>query len=229
MNNLKNKDKCRIAIKNRSLHILWVCLIALIMTSTPLTAERDTTVGLSEIAVKIRDEVDVGRMRKDIARLSSLKSRVTGYPEATAASKYVFDRFVETGLQNVESREFRIAVPVDHGDGRLEVLSSNDEVLRTIKIWPVWPNLVRTSLLPTGVKHLVQDGETVESIAKSYQVDPRSILEDSHNQYLQDQAADGQDNDREWRNRRTRRGGVNDEQHGIRSHRRSARTALLRG
>ena len=197
MNNLKNKDKCRIAIKNRSLHILWVCLIALIMTSTPLTAERDTTVGLSEIAVKIRDEVDVGRMRKDIARLSSLKSRVTGYPEATAASKYVFDRFVETGLQNVESREFRIAVPVDHGDGRLEVLSSNDEVLRTIKIWPVWPNLIRTSLLPTGIKHLVQDGETVESIARSYQVEPRSILEDSHNQYLQDQAADGQDNDRD--------------------------------
>ena len=195
MDNLKNKSKRRIAIKNRSLHILCVCLIALILASVPLTAERDTTVGLSEIAVKIREEVDIGRMRKDISRLSSLESRVTGYPEAAAASKYVFDRFVETGLQNVESREFRIAVPVDHGDGRLEVLSPNDEVLRTIKIWPVWPNLVRTSLLPTGIKHLVQDGETVESIAKSYQVDPRSILEDSHNQYLQDQAADGQDND----------------------------------
>ena len=197
MNNLKNKDKCRIAFKNTSLKILWVCLIALISTSAPLTAERDTTVGLSEIAVKIRNEVDIGRMRKDIARLSSLESRVTGYPEAAAASKYVFDRFVETGLQNVESREFRIAVPVDHGDGRLEVLSSNDEVLRTIKIWPVWPNLVRTSLLPTGIKHLVQDGETIESIAKSYQVEPTSILEDSHNLYLQNQAADGQDNDRD--------------------------------
>ena len=197
MKNLKIRNSYRTVIKNRLLHFLWICLIALSLAPRPLAAERDTTVGLSEIAVRIRDEVDIGRMRKDIARLSSLESRVTGYPEAAAASKYVFDRFVETGLQNVESREFRIAVPVDHGDGRLEVLSSNDEVLRTIKIWPVWPNLIRTSLLPTGIKHLVQDGETVESIAKSYQVEPRSILEDSHNQYLQNQAADGQDNDRD--------------------------------
>ena len=197
MKNLKIRNSFRTVIKNRLLHFLWICLIALSLAPRPLAAERDTTVGLSEIAVRIRDEVDIGRMRKDIARLSSLESRVTGYPEAAAASKYVFDRFVETGLQNVESREFRIAVPVDHGDGRLEVLSSNNEVLRTIKIWPVWPNLIRTSLLPTGIKHLVQDGETVESIAKSYQVEPRSILEDSHNQYLQNQAADGQDNDRD--------------------------------
>ena len=204
-------------------------MIALSLVPRPLAAERDTTVGLSEIAVRIRDEVDIGRMRKDIARLSSLESRVTGYPEAAAASKYVFDRFVETGLQNVESREFRIAVPVDHGDGRLEVLSSNDEVLRTIKIWPVWPNLIRTSLLPTGIKHLVQDGETVESIAKSYQVEPRSILEDSHNQYLQNQAADGQDNDRDGEIDEPGEVAVNDEQQGIRSHRRSSRPTLLRG
>ena len=197
MKTLRNKHKLRTVLKNRVLYILCISLITLPFVPKPLTAETDSTVGLSEIAVKIRDEVDIGRMRKDIARLSSLESRVTGYPEAAAASKYVFDRFVETGLQNVESREFRIAVPVDHGDGRLEVLSSNDEVLKTVKIWPVWPNLVRTSLLPTGIKHLVQDGETVESIAKSYQVEPRSILEDSHNQYLRDQATDGQDNDRD--------------------------------
>ena len=197
MTNINIGSNFRTLIRYRFLQILWVCTIASPLAPTPLTAERDTTVGLSEIAVKIRDEVDIGRMRKDIARLSSLKSRVTGYPEAAAASKYVFDRFVETGLQGVESREFRIAVPVDHGDGRLEVLSHDDDVLRTIKIWPVWPNLVRTSLLPTGIKHLVQDGETVESIAKSYQVDPRSILGDSHNQYLRDQAMDRQDNDRD--------------------------------
>ena len=43
----------------------------------------------------------------------------------------------------------------------------------------------------------MQDGETIESIAKSYQVEPRFILEDTHNQYLQNQAADGQDNDRD--------------------------------
>ena len=197
MNNLKIRDKLQTVIEKCFLHILWICLIVSLFAPTPLTAERDSTVCFSEIAVNIRDEVDIGRMRKDIARLSSLKSRVTGYPEAAAASKYVFDRFVETGLRNVESRGFRIAVPIDHGDGRLDVVSPNGEVLKTVKIWPVWPNLVRTSLLATGIKHLVQDGATVESIANSYKVNPRSILEDSHNQYLRDQATDGQDNDRD--------------------------------
>ena len=57
---------------------------------------------LETAAVKIREQVDIRNMRKDIARLSSLSTRVTGYPEAANASKYIFDRFTEIGLQNVE-------------------------------------------------------------------------------------------------------------------------------
>ena len=188
---------------------LWLCLLTLLFAAhLALAAEGQRSIGLSEVAVKIRDEVDIGRIRKDIARLSSLSSRVTGYPEAASASKYIFDRFVEIGLQDVESREFPIAVPVDKGDGKLEVLAPDgqdndgdgvvdepDEALLSVKVWPIWPNLIRTSLIPDGIKHLVHGSETVESIAESYRVAVPSLLDDSHNQYLRDQATDGRDND----------------------------------
>ncbi len=159
------------------------------------TADGQQTLGLSEIAVQIRDEVSVGAMRKDIARLSSLSTRVTGYDEAANGAKYVFDRFVEIGLQNIEARGFEVTVPIDAEDGKLEILSSDGAVIKSVKISPCWPNLVRTSLLPDGIKHFVDSDETLEEIAESYQVEVQSILTNPRNQYLQDQATDGRDND----------------------------------
>ena len=184
---------------------LWVCLLTVLPTHVSFSgygrgipyggfaAGNQMSVDLSETAVKIRSQVDIGRMRKDIARLSNLSTRVTGYAEAASASKYVFDQFVEIGLQNVESREFPISVPIDHGDGKVEILSPDGTSL-AYKIWPLWPNLVRTSLLSNGISHLVGEGETLEMIATSYQVASQDILADSHNQYLRDQATDGRDN-----------------------------------
>ena len=180
--------------RNSFVLVLGICLLTLISTEMSLASEGEQSIGLSEIAVEIRGQVDIGSMRKDIARLSSLSSRVTGYPGAASASKYIFDRFAEIGLQNVESREFPITVPVDHNDGKLEVLAADGKTVQAFKIRSVWPNLVRTSLLPKGIKHLVQGEETLESIAASYRVDIQSILGDSHNKFLQDQANDGRDN-----------------------------------
>ena len=174
---------------------MCLCLLVLFsFTSIATAADGQQVLGLSETAVKIRDEVSIGSMRKDIARLSSLSTRVTGYAEAGNASKYVFDRFVEIGLQNVESREFGISVPIDSGDGKLEVVTKDGAVVKAFNISPLWPNLVRTSLLADGIKHLVGEGETLEDIAHSYQVEVQSILEDSHNQYLRAQLTDGRDN-----------------------------------
>ena len=73
---------------------MCLCLLVLFsFTSIANAADGQQVLGLSETAVKIRDEVSIGNMRKDIARLSSLSTRVTGYAEAGNASKYVFDRF----------------------------------------------------------------------------------------------------------------------------------------
>ncbi len=147
-------------------------------------ADGEKKLGLSEAAIQIRDEISIRNIRKDLARLSSLESRVTGYPQAANGSKYIFDRFVEMGLKNVESREFSVTVPIDHGDSAIEILSLDGTVLRTFSLKPLWPNLVRTSLLADGVKHTVTVGETLEQIAENYAVSLTDIVENEHNRYL---------------------------------------------
>ena len=147
-------------------------------------ADGEKKLGLSEAAIQIRDEISIRNIRKDLARLSSLESRVTGYPQAANGSKYIFDRFVEMGLKNVESREFSVTVPIDHGDSAIEILSPDGTVLRTFSLKPLWPNLVRTSLLADGVKHTVTAGETLEQIAENYAVPLTDIVENEHNRYL---------------------------------------------
>ena len=102
----------------------------------PVHAQTVSSTGMKTAAIQIRDDLSIGNIRKDIARLSSLESRVTGYPQAASGSKYIFDRFVETGLQNVESREFPVTVPIDHGDSVIEVLSLDATVLHTFKLTP---------------------------------------------------------------------------------------------
>ena len=104
---------------------LWLCILALVCPQVSFAVDEQLSVGLSEVAVKIHDKVEIGRMRKDIARLSNLSTRVTGYDEAASGSKYIFDQFVEIGLQNVESREFPVSVPIDHDDGKVEILSED--------------------------------------------------------------------------------------------------------
>jgi len=58
----------------------------------------------------------------------------------------------------------------------------------------LWPNLVRTSFLPQGIKHKVKEGDTLENIAKSYGIDGSLILNHPYNKYLKDQEFDGRDN-----------------------------------
>ena len=173
------------------LFCLSVCFVLCFVT-TPferavaqqISEEAQTAVGMKTAAIQIRDDLSVGNLRKDIARLSSLDSRVTGYPQAASGSKYIFDRFVEIGLQNVESREFPVTVPIDSGDSVIEVLSPEGTVLHTFKLTPFWPNLVRTSLLADGIKHTVLPGETLQEIADSYQISADVIRVHDKNRFL---------------------------------------------
>ncbi|MCY4400942.1 MAG: M28 family peptidase [Candidatus Poribacteria bacterium] len=154
-------------------------------------ADGERKLGLSEAAIQIRDEISIRNIRKDLARLSSLESRVTGYPQAANGSKYIFDRFVEMGLKNVESREFSVTVPIDHGDSAIEILSPDGTVLQTYSLKSLWPNLVRTSLLADGVKHTVSVGETLEQIAVNYAVPLTDIVDNEHNRYLPTPVVEG--------------------------------------
>ncbi len=190
---------------NVQILLLLFCL-SLCFVATPferadaqqIVEEAESAVGMKTSAIQIRDDLSIGNLRKDIARLSSLESRVTGYPQAASGSKYIFDRFVEIGLQNVESREFTVTVPIDHGalpgeqgGSVIEVLSAEGTVLHTFKLTPLWPNLVRTSLLASGIKHTVLPGETLQDIAESYQVPADIIRVHEKNKFLATPVVEG--------------------------------------
>jgi len=178
---------------------------------------------LSEDAVRVANEISLRNLRATIARLSALPTRVTGYEAGENAAKFIFDEFQRIGLENVESQEYEITVPIDHGDGRLRILDPNSNMpilninpettptttseqskiseqskpntqLAEFRIYCLWPNLVRTSFLPEGIKHKVKEHDTLQSIAKSYGIDVSLILNHPYNKYLKDQEFDGRDN-----------------------------------
>ena len=172
---------------------VMLCIAILLASGLCNTAYTQTvsSTGMKTAAIQIRDDLSIGNIRKDLARLSSLESRVTGYPQSASGSKYIFDRFVEIGLQNVESREFPVTVPIDHGDSIIEVISPEGTVLHSFKLTPLWPNLVRTSLLADGIKHTVLEGETLQDIAASYQIPEEVITADERNKFLATPVVEG--------------------------------------
>jgi len=180
--------------QNFTFILLSILLLVLSLQPLGIRLGMAAQVDLSKKAVEIREQIEIGGMRKDIARLSSLTTRVTGYEEAEDASKYIFDRFVEIGLQDVDSREFEITVPIDKG-GTLTVLSKDGKELKSYKLNSIWPNLVRTSFVADGVKHKVLEGDTLEDIATAYGVEIQSIMNDPRNAFLLKQKNDGRDND----------------------------------
>ena len=183
------RSQCFVSV----ISVLTVLVSALLVAglSDTVHAQAVSSTGMKTAAIQIRDDISIGNIRKDIARLSSLESRVTGYPQAASGSKYIFDRFVEIGLQNVESREFPVTVPIDHGDSVVEVLSPDATVLYTFELTPLWPNLVRTSLLADAIKHTVLAGESLKDIADSFQIDETAILADQRNQFLATPVVEG--------------------------------------
>jgi LysM repeat protein len=182
---------------------------------------------LSEDAVRVANEISLRNMRATVARLAALPTRVTGYEAGENAAKYIFDEFQRIGLENVESQEYEITVPIDHGDGKLRILDPNSNTpilnispeiaeatasalqikdtnlsdqskspdqLAEFRLSCLWPNLVRTSFLPEGIKHKVKEGDTLPSIAKSYGIDLSLVQNHPYNKYLKDQEFDGRDN-----------------------------------
>ena len=78
--------------------------------------------------------------RAVVEYLSSLESRVAGYPGSAQAAKYVEERLQALGLATRRD-SFAVVVPIDKG-GRLEW---EDE---SVALYAVWPNGARTSTVP---------------------------------------------------------------------------------
>lgn len=72
---------------------------------------------------------------------SSLQSRVPGYQGNKKAADFIEKKFKEIGLKDVKKEEFSVASPVE----KYSYLQAGKE---KIKIYSLWPNLVRTSTTP---------------------------------------------------------------------------------
>jgi len=72
---------------------------------------------------------------------SSLKSRIPGYEGNNKAASFIENKFKEIGLKNVKKEEFFTTIPVE----KYAYLQKGKE---RIRIYSLWPNLVRTSTLP---------------------------------------------------------------------------------
>ena len=78
--------------------------------------------------------------RAVVEHLSSLGSRVAGYPGSVRAAEYVEERLQALGLATRRD-SFAVVVPMDKG-GRLEWEGES------VQLYAVWPNGVRTSTVP---------------------------------------------------------------------------------
>ncbi|MBC7287421.1 MAG: M28 family peptidase, partial [Armatimonadetes bacterium] len=94
--------------------------------------------------------VSYDELAATIKYLSSLGSRVTGYPGCEKAAEFVESKFRELGLEDVTVETFPVVVPVSIPDseGRVASLTPMVEGGRTIEVLPLWPNLVRTPKTP---------------------------------------------------------------------------------
>jgi hypothetical protein len=103
---------------------------------------------ISERDLQIRaavENISEASLRETITALSSMGSRVPGYPGHRKAFDYVKTRFESLGLQNIKVEEHRVTVPVDKG-----AILTVSETGEKVELHGLWPNHVRTPTLPKG-------------------------------------------------------------------------------
>lgn len=93
------------------------------------------------------------RLRTTTEALSSVASRMTGYPGSVQAAEYLEGAMREMGIAEIYHHHFRVPVPMDEGFS----LAVGEQTLR---LYGMWPNLVRTPTLPPkGLSGVLIDGK----------------------------------------------------------------------
>ena len=156
----------------RSSPEIHTLLLILLFTACQTTGTRTGHVGIEDRtdAETVASLVDSVRIRQSITDLAGFGSRMTGYPGATEAAHYLADQLRTIGLEDVKMEEFVASVPLDEGGELIlldeEEMSTSTSLSRAIPLYSVWPNLIRTSTLPsgglTGKLHYVDEGDWVD-------------------------------------------------------------------
>jgi hypothetical protein len=83
--------------------------------------------------------VQTSRLREDYREIGAIGSRTAGSPGEAATFAYVESALANLGPHSVRRLPFTVTVPDAHSTGSLTVDG------RSVSVYPLWPNLVRTS------------------------------------------------------------------------------------
>jgi len=121
-------------------------------------------------------EVNWSSIEGHIRCLSSLGSRVTGYPGCDLAADYISDKFGEYGL-DVSFHEFNVTVPVDYGTSI--ILPGYPQLQLTLH--PLMPNLVVTNTIKNLTAPLVYIGDGDYEDVNGKKIQDSIVLMDFNN------------------------------------------------
>jgi hypothetical protein len=137
---------------------LLAAAAALWLAAASLAEAKDLTAKQKRDVKRIAAEVSVANLRRHIETLSSFGSRVTGYPGCKRAEEYVYNYLKGLGVAKLTKEPFVTSAPLNRLT-QMEVVGSPGK----IKLYPLWPNNVRTSQLPPeGITGQVVWGGTGE-------------------------------------------------------------------
>ncbi|MEM3590885.1 MAG: M28 family peptidase [Candidatus Bathyarchaeia archaeon] len=106
-----------------------------------------TTGDIQNYLSVILDNIDIDAIKSHVEYLSSLETRMTGYPGCEAAANYIYNKFLEFGIDKigkVYKDSYYQPAPIDYG-AKIEILSP---VSKSLKIYPLLPNVVAAPSIP---------------------------------------------------------------------------------
>ena len=170
----------------KQVYILPMVLITLILLLSSLTllpgAIRITsskpTYALPQATAQL-SELNTSAIKIHLKSLTSMGSRVTGYPGYERATEYIVNYFRHLGLK-VMVQEYDVVVPMDMGS-YIELIWPNG-TRKTINAYALWPNFIQACASPRGIEGklvYVGSGELSELSGKDINgsialMDPRS-------------------------------------------------------
>lgn len=116
---------------------LLLCISA--CARTPSKAETERAKSINSTYEGIIGRVDAKSLKADVERIAQIGNRLTGSSGEKKTFEFVEARLGQLGLQNIRYETFQVTVPDVNSRGFLN-LGSHE-----IELFPIWPNLVRTS------------------------------------------------------------------------------------
>ncbi len=147
-----------LAYKRRSAFALVAAVFASVISFCSCAHADPVPTDLQSAYRQIYGYVSASRMKNTIDTLSNMGSRVAGYPGEKKAADYVYQQMCGiVGTGNVHTDTFNVTVPYDDGVSNpakgayAQLLSAKaGSPASHLSMYPLWPNLVRTSTLPVN-------------------------------------------------------------------------------